>query len=111
MVSYTIPRGIKVREIVAYGLNGKQMIYLASGLGLGGSILALPIPLEFKIASSIVAVVSSVLLSLAKRHGQDLDKYVWNTIVFPMRQKEWIEDVQTETGSIKVRIKGQSSSA
>jgi hypothetical protein len=111
MVSYTIPRRIKVREIVAYGLNGKQMIYLACGLGAGGGILALPLPLEVKIAGSIMTTVGSIFLSLAKRHGQDLDKYVWNTVVYPLRQKEWNDDVQTEKGSIKVRIKGQSSSA
>jgi hypothetical protein len=111
METYTIPRGIKVREVVAYGLNGKQIIYLGFGCGGGLGLFALPLPLEVKIAGSIIVATSSLLLSLATRHGQELDKYVWNTITYQFRQKEWSIDVETEKeNSIRVNFKTQQPS-
>jgi hypothetical protein len=94
METYTIPRGIKIREVVAYGLNGKQIIYLGGGIGGALGVVTLPIPLEFKIAGGVIVALSSLMLSLAKRHGQELDKYAFNTVGYYLRNKEW--SVNTE---------------
>jgi Ca2+/Na+ antiporter len=84
-----IPRNIKVKEIVAYNLNGKQILYLL--IGVGGSLIlwSLGIPIDFKIAGSVAMISASLFLSLAKAHGQDLDKYIANSIMYPLRTKEW----------------------
>jgi hypothetical protein len=94
METYTVPRGIKIRETVAYGLNGKQIIYLAFGIGGALGICALPLPFDLKIAGSILSSIASLFLSLAKRHGQELDKYVWNTVQYSVRNKELKNDVE-----------------
>jgi hypothetical protein len=107
--TYTIPRGIKIREVVAYGLNGKQIIYLGGGIGAGLGVFTLPLPLEFKIAGGIIVAVSSLLLSLAKRHGQELDKYVVNTVAYQFRKKEWAKDEQ-EKPSIRINFHSRQSS-
>lgn len=110
METYTIPRGIKVREVVAYGLNGKQIIYLGFGCGGGLGLFALPLPLELKIAGSIIVATSSLLLSLAKRHGQELDSYVFNAITYQIRQKEWTMNVETETTPIRINFHSKQPS-
>lgn len=109
METYTIPRGIKIREVVAYGLNGKQIIYLGFGAGAGLGFATLPIPLELKIAGGIIVAVSSLLMSLAKRHGQELDKYVGNTITYKLRQKEW-SNVEEEESPIRINFNSRQSS-
>jgi hypothetical protein len=107
---YTIPRGIKVRETVAYGLNGKQLIYLAFGVGGSIGVFALPIPIDLRIAGGIMTSIGSVFLSLAKRHGQELDKYVWNTVKYPLRHKEWNENVETRPNPIVIRYHSRQPS-
>lgn len=102
MESYTIPRGIKIKEVVAYGLNGKQIIYLAFGVLGGIGVFSLPIPIDLKIAGGILSSVSSIVLSLAKRHGQDLDKYVLNTALYPLRQKEWNNNEEEKPSTIRI---------
>lgn len=109
METYTIPRGIKVREVVAYGLNGKQIIYLGFGAGAGLGVFTLPLPLELKIAGGIIVAVSSLLLSLAKRHGQELDKYVGNCVAYQFRQKEW-SNVEKEESPIRINFRSKQSS-
>lgn len=93
MEQYVIPRNIKIRETVAYGLSGKQILYLTVGLGSSIAIWSITgIPLvgvPEKIAGSILTVAGSLSLSLAKRHGQELDKYLWNSIKYPIRAKEF----------------------
>jgi hypothetical protein len=89
MERITIPRGLKIRETVAYGLNGKQIIYLAFGIGGAVGICTLPLPIDLKMAGSILSAIASLALSLAKRHGQELDKYALECIKYPLRQKEW----------------------
>jgi hypothetical protein len=110
MERYTIPRGIKIRETVAYGLNGKQIIYLAFGLGGAVGVASLPLPIDLKIAGGIVSAVGSVILSLAKRYGQELDKYVWNSVKFPLRQKEWNNHVEEKPQSIIINIRSRQPS-
>lgn len=88
---FTIPRDIKVKEIVAYGLNGKQMLYL--GVGMVGVVTTLTVgaflPLDLKIVGCIFSVVGSLCLTLIKIHGQELDRYLWNSIKYPLRQREF----------------------
>jgi hypothetical protein len=107
---YTIPRGIKVRETVAYGLNGKQIIYLGFGLGGALGVFALPLPIDLRIAGGILSVVSSILLSLMKRHGQELDKYVWNSIKYPFTQKEWNSDEEEKPSTVTIRFNARQPS-
>lgn len=107
MISYTIPRGIKVRETIAYGLNGKQLIYLAFGIGGAVGIISLPIPIDLKIAGSVLSSVGSIFLSIAKVHGQDLDRYALNSIKYPLRQKEWSNNEEEEESTIKIRFRSR----
>lgn len=110
MERYTIPRGIKVKEAIVYGLNGKQIIYLAFGVGGALGVFALPLPIDLKIAGGILSAISSLILSLTKRHGQELDQYVWNTIKYPIRQKEWNNDVEEKPKSIIINYHSKQSS-
>jgi hypothetical protein len=110
MEHYTIPRGIKVRETVAYGLNGKQIIYLAFGVGGAIGVASLPLPIDLKIAGGILSALGSLLLSLAKRHGQELDKYVWNTIKYPLREKEWNNIEEKKPNTITINFHSRQSS-
>jgi hypothetical protein len=86
-----IPRNIKVREGVIYGLNGKQALYLA--MGIGGAVASFSIgsefPVDMKIAGSVASVSGSLFFALGKAHGQDLDRYVWNSARYPFRKKEY----------------------
>lgn len=109
MNNYVIPRGIKVRETVAYGMNGKQLIYLSIGFSGSLGFYALPLPLEVKIAGAILSVVGSLALSLAKRHGQDLDSYVLNSMKYPIRNKEWSE-ASEKAKPITIRFHSRQSS-
>jgi hypothetical protein len=111
MERYTIPRGIKVRETVAYGLNGKQIIYLAFGVGGAIGMFSLPLPIDLKIAGSVLSALCSLMLSLAKRHGQELDKYVFETMKYPFRQKEWNNNVEEKPKSVIINIRSRQSSA
>jgi hypothetical protein len=85
----TIPRNIKVKEAFIYNLNGKQILYLAVGIGGSLALWSLGIPIDFKMIGSIVCVSASLFLSLAKAHGQELDTYLLNSIKYPVRNKEW----------------------
>jgi hypothetical protein len=87
-----IPRNIKVKEVIAYNLNGKQIIYLLVGIGGSLFLWTLGIPIDPKIAGSIACISASLFLSLAKAHGQELDKYIVNSIKYPLRTKEWSEE-------------------
>jgi hypothetical protein len=89
---YLIPRNIKVKEVVAYGLNGKQVLYLIAGIG--GSILlwSAGIPtfgIAEKLAGSAICIGGGLSLSLAKVQGQELDRYLANTVRYPLRSKEF----------------------
>jgi hypothetical protein len=90
---YVIPRNINVKETVAYGLSGKQIAYLV--IGLGGavaiwSITGIPlIGVTEKAVASLAVIVGSIGFSVAKVHGQNLDRYVVNSIKYPMRNKEF----------------------
>ncbi|HLI46961.1 MAG TPA: PrgI family protein [Geobacterales bacterium] len=110
METYTIPRGIKTKEIVAYGLSSKQIIYLGFGIGAGLSFFTLSIPIDLKIAGSVISAITSLMLSLAKRHGQELDKYIGNFILYNIRQKEWENSVEKES-SIRINFHPRQSSA
>lgn len=110
MERYTIPRGIKIRETVAYGLNGKQIIYLGFGLGGAIGVFNLPLPLDLKIAGGILSALISLVISITKRHGQELDSYVWNTIKYPLRGKEWNNDVEEKPKSIVINFRTRQSS-
>lgn len=110
MEIYTIPRGIKVRETVAYGLNGKQVIYLAFGIGGAIGAFALPLPIDVRIAGGILSSVGSLILSLAKRHGQELDKYAWNTACYSLRQKEWNNNEEEKPSTITINFHSRQSS-
>jgi hypothetical protein len=100
----TIPRNIRVKEIVTHGLNGKQVIYLT--LSIGGAILiwSLGIPIDLKIAGSIASVSASLFLSLAKAHGQELDRYIVNSIKYQVRQKEWGGENAKKTPVCNIRF-------
>jgi hypothetical protein len=110
MERYTIPRGIKVKETVVYGLNGKQIIYLAFGIGGAIGVASLPLPVDLKIAGAILSTISSLILSLTKRHGQELDKYIFNTIKYPLRGKEWNNNVEEKPKSIVINYHSRQSS-
>jgi hypothetical protein len=98
-----IPRNIKVREMVAYGLNGKQMIYL--GLSVCGTMFlwSLGIPLDMKLAGSVLCISAALFLSLAKAHGQELDKFIMNSIKYPFRQKEFGGESNAKAPIVNVR--------
>jgi hypothetical protein len=110
-MKYVIPRGIKVKETVAYGMSGKQILYLASGLSTGISLFSLLLPLEVKIAGTILSIVGSLALSLAKRHGQELDKYIWNSVKYPIRNKEWSDTDEKKEAPIAIRFHSRQPSA
>jgi hypothetical protein len=100
-----IPRNIRVKEIMAYGLSGKQVLYL--GIGVGASIVIWSItgvPLDVKMALSVLSISTSLFLSLAKIHGQDLDRYVVNSIKYPLRQKQFGGD-SIEEKRMVIRIR------
>jgi hypothetical protein len=99
----TIPRNIKVKEIISYGLSGKQLVYLAFGIGKGVLIWMTALPVDVKIAGSVIAITISLALSLAKAHGQDLDKYILNSIKYPMRQKEFGGESNAKKVSCNIR--------
>lgn len=90
-MQYVIPRDIKVKEVMAYGLNGKQMLYLLCGIGgaVGIATLAHGLPIQYPIASSIICFGSSLIVSTSKVHGQDVDKYIANSVKYPIRQKQF----------------------
>lgn len=99
----TIPRNIRIREIVAYGLNGKQLMYL--GVSLCGTMLlwSLGIPLDLKMIGSVACISAALFLSLAKVHGQDLDRYILNCIKYPFRQKEFGGDLSDKKTTVNLR--------
>lgn len=86
---YTIPRNIKVKETIAFGLSGKQVVYLSIGLVAAGGIIATGLPAFLKIGAIGNCIVASLALSLAKAHGQDLDKYIYESMKYPLRAKEF----------------------
>lgn len=86
---YTIPRNIKVREGLIHGLNGKQVIYIGVGLGLSLAVCATGLPIDVKIAASAISVSGGLLLSMKKIHGQEIDKYIVNSVKYPLRRKEF----------------------
>lgn len=102
MEQYIIPRNIMVKETIAYGLNGKQMLYIAVGLGGSAILWTAGIPyfgVIEKIVGSIFCMAGGLVLSVAKAHGQDLDSYLLNSIKYPLRTKEF------EGGSVSDKTK------
>lgn len=92
MEQYVIPRNIMVKETIAYGLNGKQMLYIA--VGLGGSAILWTAGIPFfgfieKVVGSLFCMAGGLALSVAKAYGQELDSYVFNSIKYPLRTKEF----------------------
>jgi hypothetical protein len=92
MERYVVPRNIKVREVVAHGLNGKQLAYIL--IGAGGSFVLWSAGIPFfgiaeKLAGTVVCMGAGLSLSLAKVNGQELDKYAYNTARYPFRAKEF----------------------
>lgn len=110
MVKYTIPRNIKVREVVAFGLNVRQIIYIGTGLAGAIGSLALPIPIDLRIVTGVISTTCGVAFSLSKCHGQDLDKYIFNSAVYPIRAKEWQDNVQQKENVIRIRFHSRKSS-
>lgn len=89
MENYVIPRNIKVKETIGFGLNGKQIIYLAVGIAGAGGVIATGLPILLKIGGIAYCIMGSLALSLAKAHGQELDRYVFESIRYPLRAKEF----------------------
>jgi hypothetical protein len=98
-----IPRNIKVKEMVAYGLNGKQIIYLGISLCGTMALWSLGIPIDLKMAGSVICISAALFLSLAKAHGQELDRYIFNCIKYPFRQKEFGGESNAKEVTINVR--------
>jgi hypothetical protein len=98
-----IPRNIKVKEVVAYGLSGKQMIYLIVGIGGSMAIWMCGIPIDVKMAGSVITISASLVMSIAKVHGQELDKYLLNSIKYPLRQKEFGGESNAKAPACNIR--------
>lgn len=106
-MQYKIPREIRINETVGYGLTGRQMMY--GVLGIAGTILTLKfnIGLEIRIVISILSIMISFMLSMAKKHGQHLDRYALNSVRYAMRDKNIAggnEHVQESKPTIKINI-------
>lgn len=91
MEKYIIPRNIKIKESVVYGLNGKQIIYLSIGVagGLSAYYFGASLPTHIRIAIALYSVASSLAFTLCRLHGQDLDRYTFNAVRYPLRTKEY----------------------
>lgn len=100
-MKYVIPRNIKVKETIGYGLNGKQMLFVGLGILGAVSVSVIAMPLDLRIASGIFSIGSGLAVSTAKMHGQDIDKYIVNSIKYPLRKKTFHQgedtNVQKET--------------
>lgn len=106
MESYIIPRNIKVKEVFVQGLTGKQMLFLV--LGAGGALLiwsaGAPLPIDVKLAGTVMSLAGSLSLSLAKVNGQELDRYAINCVKYPMREKTFGGE-EVEKGKIILNLK------
>jgi hypothetical protein len=89
--NYIIPRNIRVREEIGFGLNAKQVLYVVLGVGGVVSTLATPLPLDLKIIGSILSIGSSLLFAIGRLYGQEADRYIYNSIKYPLRTKVYEE--------------------
>lgn len=92
MEGYVIPRNIKVKETIIYGLDKKQIIYIA--IGLGGAVLFWTSGIPFlgiieKAVGGIFCIAGGLAFSTAKAYGQDLDAYAINSVKYALRTKEF----------------------
>lgn len=108
---YLIPRDLRAKEGIAYGLTGKQILYIGAGLMAGLGAVGLPIPIDLKIVTGVVSTTSGVIFSLARRHGQELDRYLLNSVRYQVRNKEWGVSYEKDEIPIKIRFHSREASA
>lgn len=113
---YIVYRNIKVKEGVALGLNSKQVLYVM--IGIGGTLvlwsLGTPLPMDAKLIGSVISMSTGLFVALGKVYGQDVDRYILNSIRYPVRQKKFggvsNENTDKKTGPvIKIRYNLQQS--
>lgn len=105
MKQYKIPRNLNIREVLAYGLTGKQLLYI--GIGVGGAVasFASPLPVIIKFAGVSYSICTGLWVAVGKIHGQDVDRYMGNSIQYAARGKDYENDTEKKEETVQIRLR------